>query len=368
MATHDISWGKGFVRGPVSLVVASLLAATAMNACSVSSDGLGALPAVPGTGGEEAQGGSGGESDAGGAANGGSQGGRQGGFAGMTAPGSATGGSGLAGSSGSMGGAGTGGTGSGGSLGQGGGGVTGTTGGSGVPTGSGGLPPDAGAPGTGGTPGTGGSPGTPTTMDAGPGPIVPAPKKPCQEARQDLVACFDFEDTVKDNSSSGFNATANGAAFATGVEGKALVLGPGRAVRVPPNPLLDQDQFTIDALVRLNRLPTGSARMGIVDSDLRYGLFVMPGGNVVCTAPGASVTANGVVSANRWLRIACSRSTSAITISIDGQTAATGLATNSPGIRFPKELVIGGNEPSGDELDGLMDTLRIWRTARSVEK
>ena len=96
--------------------------------------------------------------------------------------------------------------------------------------------------------------------------------------------------------------------FAPGAEGQALRVGAGRAVHVAPNRELDLSVFSIETLVRIDRLPAPGARMGLVDSDQRYGLFVLAGGDLICNTSGAAVTARGAVKAGSWHRVACSRS------------------------------------------------------------
>jgi Concanavalin A-like lectin/glucanases superfamily len=149
------------------------------------------------------------------------------------------------------------------------------------------------------------------------------------------------------------------------VDGKAIRLGPGRVVRVNSSRALDLDIFTIDTRVRLDRLPSPGGRMGLVDSDLRYGIFVQPGGGILCSAPGVVISAPAVVQAGIWHQITFVRSTTTMAILVDGREVASQAIVALPGITVTKELVIGGNEPSGDEMEGVVDNLRIWRTVRT---
>lgn len=239
-----------------------------------------------------------------------------------------------------------------------------STGGLSGSAGAGGGPPAGGGAGFGGSGGMGNEPrpdaaAMPTRMDA-----RPSQPNPCEEARGELLACFTFDDTTDDDSDAPWTAIAPQASYNEGREGRALRAGAGRAVRVNAGRELELRTFTAEALVRLDRLPAPGARMGILDSETRFGLFVLPGGDLRCSAGGTEVVARAAITAGNWHRVGCRLAPAALALVVDGRVLQMAEARGNPGPTSLTSFTIGGNDPAGDELEGLIDTTRIFRVAR----
>ena len=74
----------------------------------------------------------------------------------------------------------------------------------------------------------------------------------------------------------------------------------------------------------------------------------------------------GQVTVGQWFHIAAVYDGSELSLWQDGLLQATFAANallTSPGTQ---PLVLGGNAPEGDRLIGVLDTLRLWNTARTA--
>jgi hypothetical protein len=211
--------------------------------------------------------------------------------------------------------------------------------------------------------GAGGAPAS-TRPDAGsPGTASAAcPSDP------DLALCLTFEGAVADRSPGRLPVQAMGAATQPGPHGPAVRLRGQGGLFVGDSPQVDAPLLTLEAWVRPESLPTVPGRAGLFDRDGRYGMFILPGGSVSCGIWGASVvSAPGIVRAGVGVALACVRDRNQIALWANGreiarQGAAPAAVTGggAPG------LAVGANSPSGDVLDGLLGSVRIWRRVRSA--
>jgi hypothetical protein len=86
----------------------------------------------------------------------------------------------------------------------------------------------------------------------------------------------------------------------------------------------------------------------------------------VTTAAGnISAQTTGVVNLLVWTHVTCSYDGANIKIYINGVEHATATATGALSTSGTTGSSIGSNNPSGDNLVGLMDDLRIWNIART---
>lgn len=177
-----------------------------------------------------------------------------------------------------------------------------------------------------------------------------------------LRACYAFDNTTEDGSSYNNDAVSSTNGYLTGHDGagKGIVTTSG-TITVGNTTSLDVAMFTIKLWMRANTLPTGGARAGLVDSGGRFRLFLQSDGALRCAITGGTdlTTATGVVDASTWHRVTCTFTGSQMRIYVDGtmvgtsNTASTVPATGGG-------MVIGHNNPSGENLNGAIDDLQIW--------
>jgi hypothetical protein len=183
-----------------------------------------------------------------------------------------------------------------------------------------------------------------------------------------IRACYTFDvdgpspSTITDESGNGNTGDLrNGASLGAGRTGLGLVLQPSDdQMQVQESASIDTPQFTIDAWVFANALP--SNRMGIADYDGQWGFFVRDNGELSCRA-----TRGGSFPVGEWVHVACSVDGNLARIYINGVEVSSDpngdLNTGGSG-----PLSIGGNAPSGDAFDGVLDDVRIWSRALSDDE
>jgi hypothetical protein len=192
----------------------------------------------------------------------------------------------------------------------------------------------------------------------------------CDATDPDLIGCYRFENTEHavqpwDDSMYAHHGTSTGVTFAAGQEGRAIVLDAMSYDNVPDKPTLGVTTgITLEAWIRAKSLPTTN-RVGIVDANGRYGLFILPGGVLRATAPSALDTA-GVITTAKWLHVAYTWNGAKQVIYVSGLVVKENpLASGVFGASDGAGLAIGMNSPSGDNFDGMIDSLRIYRVART---
>ncbi len=195
---------------------------------------------------------------------------------------------------------------------------------------------------------------------------------PCP-ADPDLAVCLRFEGSVVNEARATLPIAARGVGFTGGPSGQAGRFDATTRVELGPSPALDTTTgLTVEAWVNPRVLPTGNARMGLVDYTREYALFLHPGGEVDCVV----VTANGItnlrrragVGAGTWSALACVADDQRLALYRNGiELGSTNIARLSPS-GDTDTMVIGGNfsEREPDPLDGQLDNVRIWRRARSA--
>lgn len=123
--------------------------------------------------------------------------------------------------------------------------------------------------------------------------------------------------------------------------------------------------LSVELWLRPAQIPTGTARAGLVDKDGSFGVFLRPNGDISCTM-SASLSAPGVASVNKWVHVACTSDGTTTRLYIDGVETSSGSASSLP--QQTALVAIGGNSPSGDPLAGDLDTLRVYKRARSAQE
>jgi hypothetical protein len=183
----------------------------------------------------------------------------------------------------------------------------------------------------------------------------------CNPADLDLRACYTFDGDTLDRSSYANNAVAANTSFTTGHAGQAIVTSGTSSVVVAGGTSLDVSALTIRIWIRPSSFPIDPARMGLVDSGGRYRMFLLANGLVRCAitgGPSAVTTASNAVALATWTHLVCTYDGATMRIYVDGAIAATLAQTAT--IPTGAGMVIGQNNPTGENFDGALDELEIW--------
>jgi len=192
----------------------------------------------------------------------------------------------------------------------------------------------------------------------------------CDSTDPTLIACYRFEDAEQpkqphDESMYAHHGTSTGVTFAAGKEGRAMIVSSTSYTNVPDSATLaPTTAITIETWIRVKSFPP-SGRAGIADCNLRFGLFLLPGGAVRATTPAPLDTA-AVLKLGTWHHLAYTYDGARQVIYVDGAIVKeAALAGGTFGTGDGAGLAIGMNSPSGDNLDGALDSMRIFRIART---
>jgi hypothetical protein len=214
------------------------------------------------------------------------------------------------------------------------------------------------------TGGIGGSGGTGGEIDAGDMSGADAMRDAalafCDPADTTLRACYEFESNTLDGSSYHHDITANNLAFQNGHRGLGLSTKTG-TYTVASSTGLDVAALTIKLWIKPTSLPSDGARMGLVDSASRWRLFVASDGALRCSLTGGIdfTTPPNKVTTGTWQRVACTFDGTLMRIYVNGVQAGqkTGASTfPTPGTG----MVVGHNNPSGENFDGMIDDVQIF--------
>ncbi len=184
---------------------------------------------------------------------------------------------------------------------------------------------------------------------------------PCTPGDTTLLLCMPFEGNTLDGSGNPFLGAASNVAFVPGAVGQAGSFSSSSVI-FPYHPRLDVDAVTIEAFVRPLEEPKPGMRMGILDSDARFGIFLMPSGMFQCNATAVFPFPRPAAPAR--MHLACTGDGMTVKAYVNGilvgMTAAAGpLAKTAAG------MSVGMNSPSGDPLLGSIDELRVWSRVRT---
>jgi Concanavalin A-like lectin/glucanases superfamily len=211
----------------------------------------------------------------------------------------------------------------------------------------------------------------PEASDA-PAADAPVPAPPCPDDDA-LVACYRFEganagNEPRDESSYHNDGTSSEVAFILGPagHGNAMSFSATASAHVPDSASLDVKEVTMELWLYVRTLPASGARAGILDDNGEYGLFLAHDGGVRC-AIGSATDIGLTIPTGTWTHVACTFAGGVVRLYQDGQSGPTlNTAATIPGA--PTDgLGLGQNVPTGDHLDGAIDDVRIWKTARSRE-
>ena len=92
----------------------------------------------------------------------------------------------------------------------------------------------------------------------------------CDATDPQLVACYQFENNLIDESSHHNNGTTTAVSYATGKVGKALFVGTTTGIDIANSSSFDVADLTIEAWIYPFAIPTNGNRGGILDREGPY--------------------------------------------------------------------------------------------------
>jgi hypothetical protein len=193
----------------------------------------------------------------------------------------------------------------------------------------------------------------------------------CDASDARLRACYTFDGDTKDRSSYGNHANAANVAYAPGRFGKALRLASNSRVLVAQHPSLDLTAMTIKLWIRPTSFPVrrrealagkseGEVRMGIIDGEATYRMYVQEGGIIRCSLTGRPEALSPVpIPLGEWTRVACTFDGSAMHIFFNGVSVVEVKQAGKIAASIAS-MAIGHDFPGSDNFVGDLDQLEIW--------
>jgi hypothetical protein len=179
-----------------------------------------------------------------------------------------------------------------------------------------------------------------------------------------VVVCFPFESTATDRSQNAISATVSGhIAFVAGHAGAAVSLDTTSAIRLAPNALFDSPAATIEAWIKRSAASPAGANGVVTDVDGRYSLTILPNGALLCQTSGGQIS-GGTITNEKWTHVACTVGGGVVRAYVNGAQVASGVGSVIAQPTLAE--AIGGNSPSGEPFVGELDSLRVFKTARTA--
>jgi hypothetical protein len=158
---------------------------------------------------------------------------------------------------------------------------------------------------------------------------------------------------------------ARDVAFGEGPSGRALVTGPTSYLRVASSRALDGDGATFEAWVQLTSLPGTDLRAVIAEHEGRWVFYVRPDGSLRCRTDGGSVTSPPILKVKEWASVACTLDREHVAIWVEGKQVARERVQGSAPSPDERGAAVAHNLPSGDNLLGSIDNVRLWTVVRT---
>lgn len=176
----------------------------------------------------------------------------------------------------------------------------------------------------------------------------------------DLALCLAFEGNVNDGSPNKLAVTASNVGFGAGRAGQGAVLSGVSQMSLGPSAVFDATEITVEAWIKLSASALGDAV--VFDADNRYSLTVTAARQVWCKSSGGAVMA-GAVTPEQWTHVACVVGGGSVRAYVNGGEvgAQPGAVVASPA----SAQAVGSNCPSGEPFVGVLDSVRVFRVARS---
>ncbi len=181
----------------------------------------------------------------------------------------------------------------------------------------------------------------------------------CKE--NDLLLCLPFEGNFVDGSPNAFvPAATDSISFIPGKAGQAASFSQVSALRYAASTLFNQAAVTVEAWIKHDVNNEGV----VFDSDTRYAMSVQ-GTQGHCGA-GDNSTTGGSVPVGQWVHLACVFNGTKILLFVNGVQAD--MDNGKPQQSASGSEAVGGNAPSGTPFIGAIDSLRVFKVARTPEE
>jgi hypothetical protein len=194
------------------------------------------------------------------------------------------------------------------------------------------------------------------------------PASLCPEGRAELVACYDFagvgRGTLWDRSGNGNDGEALGVGVVAGPFGDAATFDHDSRIAVPDSASLDlEGAHTLEAWLRLDALPTGGARAGVLDKEGQYSLILYDDGRYRCDSLAGTLFAGPAV-LGAWTHVACVYDGTTLRFVVDGRVLGSTPASGPLATLDTDPMSIGDTSPDFDEpLTGAIGAVRVWSRA-----
>lgn len=176
-----------------------------------------------------------------------------------------------------------------------------------------------------------------------------------------LAGCWLLDGDGSDGSPAARPLSLASTSFTRGAVGDALARDVSSDVRVAA---LVDDGFpglSVDVWARPDAIPASGRRVGMLDKEGQFGIFLYATAEVRCTAGGTEAWC-GPLRAGEWRHVACTQDGTALVLYLDGRECAR--AGGGPVASGTSPVMIGEDSPAGgDEWIGALDEVRLWRRA-----
>lgn len=198
------------------------------------------------------------------------------------------------------------------------------------------------------------------------GSIGPAAVAATSCTASDLALCFTFDGSTVDQSPSGLAPSeASNVTFVPARDGQGASFGPTSALRFAPNPAFDLPSTAAAIEAWIKRTSTGADAV-VFDDDARFSLTIAGAGKVWCKSSKGAVLGSTVLPVDQWVHVACVVDNGTMRAYVGGVVDAIGTGGIDPSPL--STAAIGGNAPSGEPFIGVIDSLRVFRVARTPEE
>ncbi len=209
------------------------------------------------------------------------------------------------------------------------------------------------------------STGDDTTTTGGPQTL------PCDRAERGLMACYDFAGidggTLEDRTSQDNDGAVTDVDVVPGPFGEAAMFGPDARIEIPDSESLDiSEALTFGAWIRPDALPE-LGRMGILDNDGQYSMFIYASDEYRCAAAGADFRAGPVV-LREWTHVACVHDDvrGEVRLYVNGMELDSQATMGDVNTNNPEPISIGDDSPSfAETFIGAIGGVRVWSAVRS---
>jgi hypothetical protein len=203
-----------------------------------------------------------------------------------------------------------------------------------------------------------------------PPPTPPPPVIDCPDDNR-LRLCLRFERNLRNESPNDLMVQGNQVDYEAGLPGagSAVRVGGGTQIRVSmTGGAVNLATFTVEAWVRLDRLPAANDRATVIDRQGGYTMTVQPDGAVTC-ARGSSrvVSPAGAVAAGAWVSLACTADNREVAVWINGAVSAGASVGGNQGDSVGG-ISLGRNQSNDDAMFGLLDNVRLWDHIRQPDQ